>query len=289
MSLTFEKNKIYEMPVFFGPSPDPKNPRPDGTILNKPADVEAATVMFETDVGMLEALLPDGFSLAEPVLSVAQCEFKHIGNFAGNSYTLINISVPTKFDGERDHLRGDLVLSMYENHAEPIIGGRELLGYSKIYADIPCLAEHDGIVRGQASDWGFKFLDLRLDLNRQPEDGEYMSRITGESEAKFNYKYIQACPEKGQKPWEAAVDASYPVANPTIGWEAPEGYPYTLAEPRRQPCAGTVEFHTPTGEDMPMSWWIPAYLAKLPIKRYIGASHTFYTDPADYTRIYRLR
>jgi hypothetical protein len=288
MGFKFEKDKIYEMPVFFGPSPDPKNPRPDGETFHKPADVESAVVMFETDAGMLEQLLPDGFSLAAPVVSVAQCEFKYIGNFSGNSYTLINISVPTRFDGKRDHMRGDLVLAMYENHAEPIMGGRELLGYSKIYADIPSFAKHDNLVKAMAFDWGFKFLDLRLDLDKKPEDPDYMARLASESEGKFNWKYIQACPEKGQKPWEAAVDCSYPVVNPG-NWKAPVGYPYTIMKPNKQLCSGTVKFYAPTQEDMPMSWWIPAYLAKLPIKRYIGASHTFYNDPADYTHIYRLR
>lgn len=162
MGFKFQDGRIYEMPVFFGPSPLPKNPYPDGTFqLNKPADIEAATVMFETDPARLEELLPEGFSLVAPVVSVAVCEFGNIGSYAGNTYYLINISTPVRFDGERDHVRGDLVLAMYENRADPIIGGRELLGYSKIYAE--CLSTPLGVSKAspQLGTKAYKVLEHR--------------------------------------------------------------------------------------------------------------------------------
>ncbi len=288
MGFAFQNDRIYEMPVFFGPSPV-KNPDETGVYhLNKPADVEAVTVMFETDPALLEALLPAGFTLAEPVLSVAFCSFANIGNFAGNSYNLINISTPVRFDGERDHVRGDLILVMYENHAEPIMGGRDLMGYSKIYADIPRFIHNDRRYHCIASDWGFKFLDVRIDLDAAPEDAERMQRIQRESEGKINWKYIQATPEKGSWSHLAGADASYPTFNPAA-WEKPEGYPYALMNKQTQLCAGTVEFHEPAPEDMPMYDHIPRYLAQLPVVRYLGAQHTLYNDPADYNHVYRLR
>lgn len=84
--MKIEKNKVYEMPVFFGAAPIPKNRDKDGKyILMKPADVEAITVMFETDTEQLEALLPNGFTLNASVVSVAECEFANIGYFGGNT------------------------------------------------------------------------------------------------------------------------------------------------------------------------------------------------------------
>lgn len=288
MGFKFQDGKIYEMPVFFGPSPVPKNPLPDGTYqLNKPADVEAATVMFETDADKLEALLPDGFTLVAPVLSVAVCEFGNIGNFAGNTYYLINVSTPVRFDGSRDHVRGDLVLAMYENHGEPILGGRDLLGYSKIYADIPRFKKNAGTVRASAFTWDFKFMDMRLDLEGTPDDPDLMKRLSVESEGKFNYKYVQAVPEKGCDVAKGGVDASYPVFNPKA-WQAPEGYAFTLKKPEVQMCSGTVTFHKPTPEDMPFYWHIGTCLASLPVKRYLGAQHSLYNDPCDYTHVYKL-
>lgn len=289
MGLVFQPGKTYEMPVFFGPSPAPKNPGIDGLYpLKEPATVEAATVMFETDPAMLEEFLPQGFSLAAPVLSVAFCEFGTLGNFAGNTYYLANISTPVRFDGERDHVRGDLVLAMYENHADPILGGRDLMGYAKIYADIPRFAKVGGHVRTNASEWGFRFLDIDVDTNAPCPDAEAMRRLAAESEGKLNYKYIQATPEKGQKCADAGADASYPTLNPK-GWTRPDDYPYELLKPETVMCSGTVRFHEPTPDDMPMYWHVPAALAKLPVKRYLGAQFTRYSDPTDYDHVYRLR
>lgn len=289
MGLSIRPDRVYEMPVFFGPSPDLKNPDENGVYgLNKPATVEAATVMFETDPAKLEAFLPENFSLRAPVLSVATCEFGTLGNFAGNTYYLINISVPVRFDGERDHLNGDLILAMYENHADPILGGRDLMGYAKVYADVPRFAKDGRHVRTQASDWGFKFLDVELDLEGQPEDLAYMQKLAAESEGKFNYKYIHATPEKGDQYHEAGADASYPTFNPKA-WTKPEGYPFELMEPETTVCSGKVTFHAPEPWQMPMYWHIPAALADLPVIRPIGAQFTRYNDPTDYNHVYRLR
>lgn len=289
MGLTIRTDRVYEMPVFFGPSPDGKNPGEDGAYhLAKPADVEAATVMFETDEKALEAFLPEGFSLRAPVLSVATCEFGTLGNFAGNTYYLINISVPVRFDGERDHIPGDLILAMYENHADPILGGRDLMGYAKVYADIPRFAKDGRHVRTHASDWGFTFLDVELDLEGEPSDAELMRELAAESQGKFNWKYIQATPELGHAYHEAGADASYPTFNPTT-WEKPQDYPYPLKERRVSYCSGKAVFHAPEPWQMPMYWHIPTALASLPVVRPIGASFAVYNDPTDYNHVYRLR
>lgn len=289
MSLTIRPDRVYEMPVFFGPSPDGKNPDNQGVYhLNKPAEVEAATVMFETDAEKLEAFLPQGFTLAAPVLSVAVCEFGTLGNFAGNTYYLINISTPVTFDGERDHLRGDLILAMYENHADPILGGRDLMGYGKVYADIPRFAKDGRHIRTTASDWGFKFLDVELDLESEPADAAYMKQLAAESQGKFNWKYIHATPELGQAYHEAGADISYPTFNPKVQ-PKPADYPWTLKEPITRMCAGTALFHAPEPWQMPMYWHIPTALADLPVKRWIGAQFSCYNDAADYNHVYRLR
>lgn len=288
MALTIRSDRIYEMPVFFGPSPL-KNPDDEGIYhLNKPADVEAATVMFETDPAKLEAFLPEGFSLRAPVLSVATCEFGTLGNFDGNTYYLINISVPVRFDGERDHLAGDLILAMYENHADPILGGRDLMGYGKVYADIPRFAKDGRHVRTQASDWGFKFLDVELDLEGEPADLAYMQQLAAESEGKFNWKYLPATPELGTPYHLAGADVSYPTFNPKVQ-PLPDNYPWTLKEPKTIACSGSVTFHAPGPGQMSMYAHIPTALADLPVKRVLGAQFTVYNDPTNYNLVYKLR
>lgn len=287
MGLKFEKGKVYEMPVFFGPAPVPKSLNAEGkSVLYQPADVEAVSVMFETDAGKLEALLPDGFALNAPVLSVAVCEFAYIGWLGGHTYTLINISTPVHFDGARDRLDGDLILTMFENHADPIVGGRDQLGYSKIYADIPRYLKNNGVIKASASSWGFKFMDLAIDLNKPAEAPEKMKELAAKGQGKFNYKYISACRELSG---EADVpDACYPTFNPKA-WTKPNDYPYAIKTPETQFCSGSIKFRFPEPDDMPTYWHILQFLSELEIKRYLGAQHISYSDPCDYSHVYRLR
>jgi len=289
MKFQFETGKVYEMPVFFGPAPTPKSPDSSGRyILNKPADVEAVSVQFETDSNKLEALLPERFSSNAPVVSVTACEFCNIGSFAGNTYYLINISTPVHYDGKEEQVDGDLVLAMFENHAEPIIGGRDQLGYSKIYADIPRYVKNKQTIKTSAFSWGFKFLDISIDLDQPAQDVEMMKTLSAKSQGKLNYKYIQGTPYKGVGVGNVGADVCYPTFNPKA-WTKPEDYSFTIRQPETSFCSGQVRFNSPEPDDMPTYWHIAKYLADLDIKRYLGAQHSLYNDPCDYSHVYRLK
>lgn len=288
MRFHFEKDKIYEMPVFFGPMPEPKNKGANGKVnLMKPADVEALTLQFETAPAQLEGLLPDGFSLRAPVFSVAECEFANIGYFGGHTYTLLNLSVPVHYSGA-EQLDGDLVLVMFENEADPIVGGRDLLGYSKIYAELPRFVKNGRTIRASASSWGFKFMDLTLEPDAPAPHADEMKALAAASQGKFNYKYIQTTPYKDMEYGTGGGDASYPTFNPKA-WTKPAGYPFTLRTPEVNFCSGTVQFHEPGPDDMPNYAHIARFLANLEIKRYLGAQHSLYNDPCDYSHLYRLK
>lgn len=289
MSFQFEKNKVYEMPVFFGPMPGAKNLDEDGKyILMKPADVEALTVHFETNPKQLEKLLPEPFSLRAPVFSVAECEFANIGYFGGQTYTLLNLSIPVHYDGTEEQLDGDLVLVMFENETDPIVGGRDLLGFSKIYADMPRFIKNGRTIRASASSWGFKFMDLTLDLEQSAPAADEMQWLAASSQGKFNYKYIQTTPYKGMGYGTGGADVCYPTFNPKA-WTKPDGYPFALREPETRFCGGCVAFHEPGPDEMPNYAHIVKFLANLEIKRYLGAQHALYNDPCDYSHLYRLK
>lgn len=289
MGFQFMKNKVYEMPVFFGPMPGNKNLDDKGNyVFMKPADVESITVLFETEPDKLERLLPNGFTLNAPVLSVAECEFANIGYFAGNTYTLLNISVPVHYHGAEEQMDGDLVLVMFENHADPIVGGRDLLGYSKIYAELPRFVKNGSTIRGSASSWGFRFMDLTLELGKPAEDIAQMKELVARSQGKFNYKYIQATPYKEAGYGTGGADICYPTFNPKA-WTKPVDYPFTIRKPEVEFCAGHIQFHEPGMDEMPNYQHIGRYLANLRIRRYLGAQHAIYNDPCDYSNVYRLK
>jgi acetoacetate decarboxylase len=289
MGFQLKKNKVYEMPVFFGPVPVPKNLDEDGNyVLKKPGDIEAITVMFETEREQLETLLPEGFSLYAPVLSIAECEFANLGHFGGNTYTLVNISVPVHFKGTEEALDGDLVLAMFENHAEPIIGGRDQLGYSKIYADMTPFIKNGKTIKACCSSWGFRFLELTLTPDKPAENPDRITELGMRSKGKFNYKYIQSTPYKGMAYGSGGSDASYVTFNPKE-WTKPKDYPFTIRKPEITFCSGSITFHRPEPDDMPTYWHIVQYLSDLKIKQYLGAQHSFYNDPCDYSHVYRVK
>ena len=73
---------------------------------------------------------------------------------------------------EKGVVEGNLLLVMWENHADPIITGREQLGYSKIFASIDDIHTYGGVSKTELTSWGFRFLELEFDANRQPENLE---------------------------------------------------------------------------------------------------------------------
>ena len=281
MGFKFEQGKMYMMPVFFGPTTTMQSM--DGNLmLHQPATVECLGVSFETNPEQIEALLPEGFTSNAPVISVQACEFADIGWLAGHTYTLISVSTPVNFKGEKDNVNGDLVLVMFENHADPIVAGRDGIGYSKIYADMPEFTHYEGVYTAKASSWDFEFMKLQIDLNKKAEDPERMMKLAAQSQGKINYRYIPSVDDV------TVPEISYPVFNPKK-WEKPADYKWEIKEPQMQFCGGTVEFREPAWEDMPTYYRVGKGLADLEIKKYLGAQHIIYTEPCDYMHSYRLR
>jgi acetoacetate decarboxylase len=277
MGFEFEEGKMYTMPVYFGPAEDRIHPT-----FQPPAEIEELRVVFETDAASLEALLPKGFSLREPLLSVSFAKYGYCGWLAGNSYTLINISTPVRFDGDEDHIDGAFLLTMFENHADPILPGRDAIGYCKIYADIPPFRKYENFHSASASSWGFDFLDLNIDTDGTAADPDRIQRMDDQNQGKLNLKYI---PETGNG--FCHPDVCYPTLNPKE-WHKPDGYAFELSERTAQFCSGTVRFHCPDEVEMPTYARIARYFAGLEIKEYLGAQYLTYSDPCDYTHVRRL-
>ena len=284
MGFEFDKNATYIMPVYYGgilQKPGTYDNTPYISML-QPADIEAFSVTFETDRDPLESIMPDGFSLIEPYVTIMFCDFAHCGWLAGNSYYLINFLVPTHFEGKEDKLDADFLMALFENHADPIISGRETLGYSKIYCDIPRFRKWNGKIYGTASSWGGRFLDVAVDLNGKCEDKETLDKIDSRSEGKLNLKYIPATGEFGK------ADVCYPTLNPKE-WHKPEAYPFELLTPYTKYCSGTVSMQCPAWEEMPALYYgFVKFMSNLKIKRYIGAKYMTYSDPLDYSHVRRL-
>ena len=86
---------------------------------------------------------------------------------AGRGYNTLGVSFPAIFNGERDRAKGGFLTVLWENLCDPILTGREQLGFSKIYCELP----EPTVLRGEthfiASWLGLKFLDMKL-TNMKP-------------------------------------------------------------------------------------------------------------------------
>ena len=82
--------------------------------------------------------MPEHFEVgAEPVVSVSASYMTEIEWLAGRGYNVLGVSFPAIFNGERDRAEGGLLTVLWENLCDPILTGREQLGFSKIYCELP--------------------------------------------------------------------------------------------------------------------------------------------------------
>ena len=263
MTYQFEPGKMYRMPTHFGPSSGPRQ-GPDGRRFENRESPKVTTlaVSFLTNPDQLEALLPENFELSgEPVVTVAGNYLTEIEWLAGRGYNIISITLPASFNGEEDHVTGNFMPVLWENLADPIITGREELGFPKIYCELPEPTVLGDERHAIASWQGFKWLDLKV-KNLHAQSAEEIAALGAQSndDGLLFYKYM---PKTGD--WGTA-DVAYPCLSPADS-------PNRVVK-ERWSCEGTVEFHKARWEDMPTQYNIVNTLYDLEIREYRGASVT---------------
>ena len=263
MSYQFLADKMYRMPTHFGPRTGPRQ-GPDGRKFecrDNPRST-ALAVSFLGEGSQLEALLPPGFALdGEPVVTITVNYLTEIEWLAGRGYNTLGVSFPVRFVGEVDQVRGNFLTVLWENLTDPIITGREELGFSKIYCELPSPAVLGGDYYATASWLGFKFLDLQLSGLRQQSAEEVDALQSSQSgDGMLHYKYM---PRTGE--WGTA-DIAYPVLTPAFT-------PNRKILERWQ-GEGEISFHPARWEDMPTQYNIVNTFAALDIREYRGASVT---------------
>ena len=280
MPFQFEPVGVYSNPVFFGPKPWEIDYEHMCYRLHQPADTTALTLVYETDYEKLEPLVPSCFKLVEPVVTIMASQFEHIGWLAGNSYNIYQVSIPCSYDGDRDHVVGDFLLCLFENHCDPIVGGREGLGYTKIFCNIPNFKKLNGVWTVPTSSWDFTFSKLTVDTNKKAKDEARFLEILNRSQGKMNFKYV---PGTGK----AEPDAAYPVFNPK--WKKPDDYQFPMMETKIVNCDGNIEWFRPNWEDMPTYAHLAQYMASAPVKSIIGAQLKYYSDACDFSHSIQLK
>lgn len=281
MPYKIQPGRMYMMPTHFGPAAGPRQ-GPDGRRFDGQHSPRSTSysVSFLTHTEQLEALLPMGFCLAgDPVVTVTVSYMTEIEWLAGRGYNTLGVSFPAEYRGKRDRARGPFLAVLWENLADPILTGREQLGFSKIYCAIPPPAVLNGETRCTADWLGFHFMEMNLwemetppaargdeaaaDTDGTDEDAPPAEALASEAEdakltGTLHYKYI---PRTGE--WDRA-DAEYAVLTPS-------------ATPNRRVTAqysgrGRVRFHRAEWRDLPTQFHIVNIFADLEQIAFLGAS-----------------
>lgn len=276
MPYKLQPGRMHMMPTHFGPAAGPRQ-GPDGRRFDgvDSPRTTSHSVSFLTRTEQLEVLLPLGFRLAgDPVVTVTVSCMTEIEWLAGRGYNTLGVSFPVEYRGKRDLARGPFLAVLWENLADPILTGREQLGFSKIFCAIPPPSVINGETRCTADWLGFRFMEMNLsemgtppaapaeapaaEAPAAPAEAPAAEAEDTELTGTLHYKYI---PRTGE--WDKA-DAEYAVLTPS-------------ATPNRRVTAqysgrGRVRFHRAEWRDLPTQYHIVNALADLEQIAFLDAS-----------------
>jgi hypothetical protein len=248
MAFTPKRGDYYRMPVFFGPTPGPRQFRgiehfdwsthPTRRVLG---------ARFLTDAAVLQSWLPPGFKVwGEPIVTCEVTYFEGLGWLAGRGYNMCDLKFNAVYQNAAAPVHGTLLIVRYENLSDPILSGREELGHNKLWCEIPPIREHEGRFATEMSWLGCTFWKIAAwDLIEEPKSPPADPLHKG----LLSYKHI---PRTGE--WGTA-DVGYATLTPPA-WNG------TLT--RRLVGRGEVQFVRPLWEELPTMYHIIEAFCELP-------------------------
>ena len=262
MSFKFIPGKMYRMPTQFGPSLGPRQ-LPEGREFdfeNAPSTT-SLSLSFRSNPEQLNALLPDCFNLGdEPIVSIIASQMIGVDWLAGRGYSMVWVSFPAKFSGKIDQVEGSFLCVLFENMCEPIITGREELGFSKVFADIAGPSISDDKAEVAVSWQGFKFLDIKAsNLVESTDTAKTSSAI--KNDGVMHYKYMPKTEDWG------SADVEYPTFTPA---SCDKGRVLKTLQGE-----GNLSWKKAQWEDLPTLYNVVNTLADLEIVEYLGASLSY--------------
>ncbi|MFT3790961.1 MAG: acetoacetate decarboxylase family protein [Rudaea sp.] len=254
MSFDPKRGSYYRMPVFFGPTPGPRQWPPGLTCdFEKTPKRKAIAVRYLTDAVKLAAHLPDCFEIwGEPVVTVEITYMWELAWLAGRGYNMGDIKIPAIFKGKNGPIHGTLLMVRFEDLADPILSGREELGHNKLWCEMPPLRYHEGTVATRLSWLHHPFLEISAwDLSDAPAPASDPLH-----KGLLSYKYL---PRTGE--WGTA-DVEYATLTPPA-WSGRVTH--------RQTGKGKVEFLESKWEDLPTLYHLVNAMHALPMLEPRGA------------------
>lgn len=249
--------KYYRMPYGFGPYPGPRQiPEPGRRDAKNSPERVVAAVTFASQPERINPLLPPGFTaLPEAKVIVEVQHLRRIDWLAGRDYSTLGVKFPVRYAAREGEIVGDFLAVLWENLADPIISGREELGFAKLWCDIQ---EDTGLPetsRRYRAGWlGHEFAQIEL------SELSPTSAPSGPRAPVLHYKYLPRTGSPGEA--DAAYATMTPAANPDL----------TVLQ--RFVGSGRVHFEKSTWQQLPTLFHIVNTLAELPLDACLGATLT---------------
>lgn len=263
--------RLHRMPIHFGPMPGPRESLDGG---RHAPDIERRTVRvtvpFRSEAEALEALLPSAYRLdGEPVARFEASYMTGIPWLAGRGYNTFGLTIPARWDGE-ESVAGDFVAVLFENLADPVISGREELGWNKLWCELPEVERVGDSATCRAAWQGFGFARLAVTGLELVDPAP-----AGPARPRLGYKYVPRTGEWGE------ADVSYATVSP-VEEVAPR-----LVESWRG--RGEVELTPGRWEDLPTLFRVVGGLAGLPRRELLPATLSVTVGSGDLYETRRLR
>ncbi len=180
------RNLYWRQPTVFGPMPGPRQDFHGNSHLSSLSSSSSsitATIQFKTSATLLRTLFPNPSYRFNKPDTVTRASFsvqtlKNMAWLGGGSYDLLGFYIHdvqyTTRSGETLH--GSYCPVMFENLTDPILSGREELGYPKLYSDISITPRNDGDasdvearIGWRGAEWAtFRWRGLRDQAQQQP-------------------------------------------------------------------------------------------------------------------------
>lgn len=166
----WENNKalIWRMPTSFGPMPGPRQDFHGRPRDGSKATFKTASVKFKSSRTLLQNLFPTEklkFASSDTVAyaTFAATQLDNLEWLGGRGYSHFGLYIHgvqyTKDNGETT--TGTYLPILFENLADPILSGREELGFPKLFADLD--VQHDDTTWSLSASWmGSHFASLTL-------------------------------------------------------------------------------------------------------------------------------
>jgi acetoacetate decarboxylase len=194
-----KKGLLWRMPTAFGPMPGPRQdfygrPR-DGS----KAKFTTASVKFKSSRTVLENLFPSDklkFAVADTVAhaTFAVTQLENLAWLGGRGYSHFGLYIHgvqyTKDNG--DTVAGTYLPLLFENLADPILSGREELGFPKLYCELDVKKDSQSL-NLNAGWMASKFCSLTLsDLKEHNAADSEQPAQANKEEGLFVHKYVPA-------------------------------------------------------------------------------------------------